>query len=136
MRTLQEKLDYVEGERDSLRGLMESLKKELLAFEERNVLLESNILELQNKLKDSSNVKFDLECRSEKLDKILGTVQIKNDTCGLGFNPCNEFTHNAQTNVLGESTRNTFKDHSLSKSFRHVLTCTHCGRQGHLRKFC
>ena len=115
---------------------MESLKKELLAFEERTVLLESNILELQDKLKDSSNVKFYLECRSEKLDKMLGTVQIKNDTCGLGFNTCNEFTHNAQTNVLGESTRNAFKDHSLGKSFRHMFTCTHCGRKGHLRKFC
>ena len=112
------------------------MKKELLGGEEGNSLLESNILELENKLKDSSKVIFDLECRSEKLDKILGTVQIKNDTCGLGFNTCNEFTHNAKTNVLGESTRKVFRDHSLVKSFRHVFTCTHCGRKGHLRKFC
>jgi hypothetical protein len=135
-RALREKLEYIEGERDSLKGLMETLKKELLAFEERNILLESNILELQNKLKDSSNVKFDLECRSEKLDKILGTVQIKNDMCGLGFNSCNESTNKVKTTVLGESTRKDFRDHSLDTHFRHVFTCTHCGRKGHLRKFC
>ena len=41
---LLKKLEYIEGERDSLRGLMESLKNEHLAFEERNVLLDSNIL--------------------------------------------------------------------------------------------
>ena len=35
-KALLEKLDYIEGERDRLRGLMESLKKELLAFEEQN----------------------------------------------------------------------------------------------------
>ena len=48
-RTLQEKLEYVEGERDSLKGLMESLEKELLVFEERNVLLESTLLQIFSK---------------------------------------------------------------------------------------
>ena len=72
-RALREKLEYVEGERDSLRSLMEAMKKEVLGFEESKCLLESRILELEEKLRDSSRVKFDLECRSEKLDKILGT---------------------------------------------------------------
>ena len=84
-RALREKLDYGEGERDSLRGLMETMKKELLVFEERKVSLESRILALEEKMRDSSKVKFDLECRSAKLDKILGTVPVKNDTYGLGF---------------------------------------------------
>lgn len=51
-RDLQDKLEYVEGERDSLKGLMESLKKELLEFEERNGLLESRIVEPEKKVRD------------------------------------------------------------------------------------
>ena len=89
---------------------MEDLNKEFLEFGKSRCLPDSRIMELEDKVRDMSNVKFDLECRSEKLDKMLGTVQIKNDTCGLGFNPCNEFTHNAQTNVLGESSRKSFRD--------------------------
>ena len=135
-RTLREKLEYTEGERDSLRGLMESMKKELLEFEERNVLLESHILYLENKLKDSSKVKFDLECRSEKLDKILGAVQIKNDTCGLGFDTCKESTLKAKTIFLGEYSRKNVIAYSLGKFFRRVFRYSHCGRKGHLRKFC
>ena len=81
------------------------------------MLLESKIVELEIKLKDSSKVKFDLECRPEKLDKILETVQIKNDLCGLGFDTSSESTHKVKNNILGESPRKAFRDQSLGTNF-------------------
>ena len=59
----REKLEFVAKERDNLCGLMESLKKEILEFEESRHLLESTIHELEERLRDSSRVKFDLETR-------------------------------------------------------------------------
>ena len=62
-----------------------------------------------------------MESHSEKLDKMLGTVQS---------------IHKSKTNVLGESPRKAFRDQSLGTNFRRVFTCSHCGQKGHLRKFC
>ena len=42
-------------------------------------MLEFRIYELEERLRDSSKVKFELESRSDKLDRMLGTIQVKSD---------------------------------------------------------
>ena len=111
---------------------MESLQKEILAFEESRCLLESRIHELEERLRDSSRVKFDLEARSEKLDNILGTVQIKGDMGGIGFRKRVVPIPPARV----RNTRKVRKGPHIGNHFHHRYTWTFFGRKDHLRRYC
>ena len=111
---------------------MESLKKEILSFEESMHLLESRIHELEGNLRDSSRVKFDLEARSEKLDEILGTVQIKGDKGGIGFDE--RFVPIPPTCV--RNTRKVRKGPHIGNHSHRRYTCTFGGRKCQLRHYC
>lgn len=112
-RTLLEKLECIEGERDRLYGFMEAMEKYILEFEESRRLLESRIVELEERLRDYSRAKFDLESRSKKLDMMLKTIQITNDKCGIGFDDHNSSATQTSTMSLRESTKNIRKRSTL-----------------------
>jgi len=132
---LRVKLEYVEKERDSLRGLMETLKKEILEFEESRRVLESRLCELEEKLKDSSKVKFDLESRLDKLDRVLSRVQVKGDRFGIGYDDRVVPIPKANTNRVREPTRKVRRGRHFGNHSSHLYTFTHCGRKGQLGRF-
>ena len=82
-------------------------------------------------MRDSSRVKFDLEARSEKLDKILGTIQIKGDRGSIGFD---ERVVPIPPARVREPHRNTRNGPRVDHFPYHHYTCTFCGCKGYLKK--
>jgi hypothetical protein len=114
--TLREKFALIEGERDTLLEIVENLKKQSLSWEESNLLLESNILKLKNDLNDSS--RFDCDGNGSSCSH-ASSAKAKTIICFRGsINP-----------------KDFRKYHTLG-NIRPVYTCSHCGRKGHLRRFC
>ena len=115
-KTLRNKFVLIEGERDKLLSLIDNLKKNSLSLEESNYLLESNILKLKNDLTDSS--RFDSDGNGSSCSH-ASNAKAKTIICFRG----------------STNSKDARKDHTFGV-IPPVYTCSYCGRNGHLRRFC
>uniref|UniRef100_A0A5B6Z8D6 Uncharacterized protein n=1 Tax=Davidia involucrata TaxID=16924 RepID=A0A5B6Z8D6_DAVIN len=142
--TLSEKFIAVEKERNSLVEKNKRLKANLHNCEVSKGSLEAQVQKLEQELIMSREVKVDIEDRSNKLEKMLGSIHLKNDKKVLGFKDNEKSKKYSKTiHVTGSTSSQqptqpkvASKNQTKEESPQEIYFCTYCEGVGHFRKFC
>lgn len=142
---LTSKMKEVELERDNLLRESQRIKSDFSKCMLVRKNLETLVLNLENDLKETKSVKLNLGECSNKLDRMLGNIHVKNDKQRIGydylsttpstFNKVNLKKASDSIQVLmAKNLPPPIK--KANKFSREVYVCSYCKRRDHLRDFC
>ena len=113
---LFEKTKQIDFEKNDLLGLVDSLKKSNLEYEDIVKGFEVQIANLTHELEEATNIKFGLENSSKKLGKMLLNQKGGNNKEGLGFSNFDDKIQTKSVFVKATSSKTSFVEPENSKS--------------------
>jgi len=143
---LSSKIDFVLKENVDLKNKIISISNELNACLEKNIVLHNKInahvchasvassSRLPNACISSSKINDDICLIKKRLDCLGSTMS----QCALNHTRLETLFRKKQVpHIHAHPPRHTHAPHGHHQHmYAHVYTCTHCGRNGHLAKFC
>jgi len=141
---LSSKIEFVLRENDSLKNEIDFITKELDICVKKNISLKNDIVSHVCHARVVSHTSPIACATSSLIDNDISMLKKKVDCLGSTMSQCamnhtrleSLFRKKQVPSFHAHPPRHTHAPHGHHHTYAHVYTCTHCGRRGHLAKFC